>query len=175
MQNYILRNLDTSDDAWPPGRRYFAENEHVHACLSETQVLTSGPMGGDRSHGGFVRIDLTDQACSSWTLSVASEQPSVTREVQGRHGLIDEHCYDVGRLTFVARGDAECENLLAALKMIVETLERAGYKATPGDYGSGDDKDLLPVDPRTAAELFWGREDKVYTRSNRRGFFPTKD
>lgn len=173
MQNDILRDLDTSDDAWPPGRRYSAENEHIHACISQTQVLTSGPMGGDGGHGGFVRIDLTDQASSSWTLAVASLYPSVSREVQGPHGPIDEHCYHVNRLTFVARGDAECENLLAALKMIVETLERAGYVATPGDYGWGDDKDLLPVDPRTAAELL--DLDKVYTRSNRRGFFPTKD
>lgn len=173
MQDDILRDLDTSDDAWPPGRRYYAGNEHVNACISETHVLTSGPMGGDGGHGGFVRIDLTDQASSSWTLAVASLYPSVSREVPGPHGPIDEHCYHVNRLTFVARGDAECENLLAAFKMIVETLERAFYVATPGHGWEGEDKDLLPPDPRTIDELL--DLDKVYTRSDRRGFFPTKD
>lgn len=164
MQNYILRCLDTSDDAWPPGRRYGAEGEHVSACLSETRIFTSGPMGGDASHGGFVCIDIADQACSDWHVAVATNQPVVTRETKGWPRPLEEHCISVRRLRFVARGDAECENLLAALKMAVETLERAGYVATPGDYAEGEDKDLLPVDPRTAAELLAGREGKVYTR-----------
>lgn len=78
----------------------------VSANILSVEVQENGCKGGDAGHGGFVKIKLTDDACTAMEARVNGDALRETEEIE-----------------IVLRGSTERETLREALKVVVDALD----------------------------------------------------
>tara|TARA_Y100001938_G_C8002248_1_gene385352 strand:- start:595 stop:945 length:351 start_codon:yes stop_codon:yes gene_type:complete len=78
----------------------------VSANILSVEVQENGIKGGDAGHGGFVKIKLTDDACTSMEARVNGDALREAEVVE-----------------IVFRGDTERDTLREALKSVVDALD----------------------------------------------------